>query len=151
MVDLFPDQATLQYLQKQYKVDSTLFIQQKVYGQIDSAIQAAKENLQKSQRQIFDQNEEETDVWVVEPKIDISKGLSIEDYKNIMCIKRIIHSYFAILKKDFKANLPKYIVKFLVRATIAKMRIQMQMALRKHEDIISLVYEDPEVRKQREI
>lgn len=150
ITDEDPDEQTLRYLKQQYKIDPSLFIEEKVYEKIDTAIENARKAMKKSKKPSH-HDDDDMDPWDVEKKVDISKGLSSEDYKNIMSMKRVIHSYFSILKKDFKANVPKYIIKFLVRTTINRMRVSMQMALRKHEDIISLVYEDPEIRKQREI
>ena len=89
--------------------------------------------------------------WKIEEKVDISKGISKHDRSNVIQVKRVIHCYFSILKKNMKTNIPKFIIKFLVRKTTKEINYQLQMALRKEKDALMLVSENDDIKKTREI
>jgi dynamin 1-like protein len=143
-----PEDEIIRNMQVHYDIDPSLFKQEYVYKQIDESIRRAKKK-QKDNPTFID--ESDIDPWNIETSVDISKGLSFEDKQNLMSMKRVINSYYGILKKSFKSDIPKFIVKFLIKTTEERMKIEMQMALTKHKDPMSLVIEDPEIRKKREI
>ena len=148
-----PDMNVLNYLKTNFGIDYKIFQKSHVYSQINSSISNATDKNYENQENkyfgIYDSDIIKS--WKIESILNLSHGLSDDDYKNIMSMKRVIHSYFAILKKEFKASVPKYIVQFLVSKTISNMRTVLQMALAKHKDQMSLVYEDPDIRTKREI
>ena len=150
-----PENETLNYLKTNFGIDYALFMKDRVYTDINAAITLSKkQNGYNSRNKYFgayDSDEDESDNWKIEGGVNLSHGLGDDDYKNIMSMKRVIHSYFAILKKEFKASVPKYIVQFLVSKTISNMRTVLQMALTKHKDQMGLVYEDPDIKTKREI
>lgn len=147
-----PDEKAITYLQNHFDVDPLLFKQDYVYKTIQESInKAIKRARNKEKESPAFIEKEDVDPWEIETHVDISKGLSLDDMQNLMSMKRVINSYFSILKKTFKANIPKFIVKFLLKSTEDKMKIEMQMALTKNKDPMSLVVEDPEIRKKREI
>lgn len=135
-----------------FSVDPNLFKEELVNKSIEESIRKAKiakgQEPPKIPRFI---DESDMDPWNIETSVDISEGLFEDDWKNLMSMKRVISFYFSILKKTFKANVPKFIVKFLIKATEERMKVEMQVALAKHKDPMSLVIEDPEIRKKREI
>jgi hypothetical protein len=151
ITDEDPEEDDLHYLSSNFGINSNLFKKDYVYQEIKNAVDYSKKKVKKNKHIDLYEDEEDFDPWDVEFEVNISKGISGDDYKNIMSMKRVIHSYFCILKKEFKANVPKYIVKFLVRSTIDNMRTYLQMAMNKHKDPMELVSEDPEVRTKREI
>ena len=151
-----------------------------MYETINQSIQRAKKAakfIEKDSPSFIEKTD--MDPWDIETHVDISKGISPQDMLNIMSMKRVINSYFynlywnyiafyyfnknlnfnifelkkyfSILKKSFKANIPKLIVKFLLKSTEERMKIEMQMALTKNKDPMSLIVEDPDIRKKREI
>jgi len=151
-----PDEETLNYLEKNFNLNKDLFNKEVVDEEINEAIDHAKrypKDKKSSNKHSEDDSSEEENLetWDVKDSVDISNGISPDDFKNIMSMKRVIHSYFELLKKEFKTNVPKYIVEFLVRSTVSKMRTALQMALMRHKEPMSLVYEDESTRSKREI
>ena len=50
-----------------------------------------------------------------------------------------------------KANIPKFITKFLVNKTLDEMNPRLQIALRREKDVVKLVSENDDIKKTREI
>lgn len=148
-----PDTNILDNFKKHFNIDQNLFLFSDEKQRIESSVIQAN-NLKSESPQIESAQKYSTidyEAWEVEDRIDTTNGLSDHEIRNVICIKRVIHSYFCVLKKEFKTNIPKYIVKFIVKSTIDKMRPELQVALAKHQDLMNLVNEDPEIRKQRDI
>jgi hypothetical protein len=152
-----PEEEVLNHLEKNFGLDKELFKVDSAYSVIDQAInerRAAQSQSKKIKKKVkvIDLSDDEDNVfWDIEFKVDIAKGLTEEDYDNIMYMRRVIHSYFEILKREFKSSIPKYIVQFLVRRTISEIRTSLQSSLHDQEDIMGLVEEDTEVKTKREI
>jgi hypothetical protein len=145
-----PSKENLAYLESNFGINSEIFQKELVYQDIDNAIEKAKESKINRKHDEFS-DDEDMDPWNFEFEVDISKGISDDDYNSIMSMRRVIHSYFCILKRNFKADIPKKIVKFLVKNTTRNISSYLQSALYKCKDKISLVNEDADIRTKREI
>jgi hypothetical protein len=145
-----PSKENLAYLESNFEINSEIFQKELVYQDIKKAIEKARKNkINRKYDEISD--DEDMDPWNFEFEVDISKGISDDDYNNIMSMRRVIHSYFCILKRNFKADIPKKIVKFLVKNTTRNISSYLQNALYKCKDKTSLVNEDADIRTKREI
>jgi hypothetical protein len=89
--------------------------------------------------------------WDVSKTLGIQKGFSDPDKKKIATLKRVIHCYFALLKKDLKSSIPKYIVKILIDNTILEMRKHLQTEIYKLEDKAMFIAEDQDIQNRRKI
>ena len=146
-------------LRQHYLLDIDLFKISNCYNKINNAIRMAeKKNISNYGNFGYSQvNTSRSSIkdsfsdWKIEEKVDLSKGLPKHDKSNVIQVRRVIHCYYSILKKNMKSNIPKFIIKFLVRKTIKEISPQLQLALRKEKDPIKLVSENDDIKKTREI
>jgi len=155
ITDKDPEEVDLDHLEKNFGLDRELFKVNSAILVINKSVKEArdtqKQQIKKSVRVVDLSDDEEEINWNINFKVNIASGLTREDYDNIMYMRRVIHCYFEILKREFKSTIPKYIVQFLVRRTTSEMRTSLQSSLHSQEDIMGLVEEDTEVKTKREI
>ena len=90
-------------------------------------------------------------IWKIKDTIELCDGITRDEVSNIISMKRVLSCYFAILKKHFKASIPKYIVKFLIDDSIRTMRSDIITNFIEYDKKIELSKEDTEVCKERDM
>lgn len=87
--------------------------------------------------------------WEIEDDIDLTKA-SEDDIQHIIALKRVIHCYFYVIKKSLKADIPKYISKYLIKDTLSQLKDKLFKAYDAYEDKGLLVAENDDVQLRRE-
>ena len=138
-----------------YIFDTDIFQYGKCQSQIQDSINAAKhaaaqeEEKRNARRQRKPDQYSKKDDWEVREKMSLADNLQDHEIDNIIKMKRVIYIYFQILKKNFKADIPKYVVMYLVERTIKEMSARMHNAVRKFDNNMHLVSENEEIAKKR--
>lgn len=147
-----PEYRSILELCKHFNLETKYFCKSQLMSSINESIQDEhkKKTVKKVNTTVQDSNSN-PDKWKVTQQIEFDKDLSKEDIENIISMRKVIYFYYSILKKSFKANIPKHIVHFLVDNTLKNLREVVHEALKKHDDLKSLLEEDPEAKKDREL
>lgn len=84
-----------------------------------------------------------------EMRISFSSEVEREDISNVWTIKKVIHCYFCAIIKHYKADIPKYIVNFLIKKTNEDMHSLLMSEIFNLKDLESLINENPDIVKRR--
>lgn len=86
--------------------------------------------------------------WRIHKSISLSKA-SNDDINHIILLKRVIHCYFYVIKKSLKADIPKYISKYLIQDTLTQLKDRLYKAYDEDENKTLLVVENDDIQQQR--
>ena len=89
--------------------------------------------------------------WELPSKMSMAFGLASHEKDNIIYMKRVIHVYFSILKKNLKADIPKYIVMHIIERTIDDTSSRLHKAVSDVNNSLFLVSENKDIVQKRQI
>ena len=129
-----------------YNLDGRLLSLRNCVAQIDKSIIEEKQNKSNHKRQKVN----EVDEWDVDTEFTIANGISSSDKNRIIQVRRSIYIYFNILKKSYKADVPKYVIMYLIDKTTNSMNSRLHYAIRKEKDLLLLVSERKAIANKRQ-
>ena len=135
-----------------YNLDSKLMSKENCLNQIKKSIKhakAIKENEDKNKHKR--QKVIEIDEWEVDKKLTMANGVSASEIERIITVRRSIYIYFDILKKSYKADVPKCVIMYLIDRTTKEMNSRLHNAVRKQKDLLLLVSESKDIVMERQI
>ena len=85
------------------------------------------------------QKVQETEEWEGSEDTSKAKDTQTVEIDKVVCMKRAVYLYYAILKKSFKADVPKFVVMYLIDKTTNEMNVRLHQAAEKVQNKIDLV------------
>ena len=150
----------IKHLRERYGLDTNLFMKKICLRQIEQSIDEAKKlenkELEKPKskkvrhRKVKSVQIKQKDGWELAPKISMASCLASHEKDNIIYMKRVIHVYFSILKKNLKADIPKYIVMHLIERTIDDTSTRLHNAVSNVNNSLFLVSENEDIVQKRQ-
>ena len=151
----------IEHLKERYGLEINLFKKKTCLRQIEQSINEAKrlqngelEKLKHKKvrhRKVNSVNIKENIRWELPLKMSMAFGLASHEKDNIIYMKRVIHVYFSILKKNLKADIPKYIVMHIIERTIDDTSSRLHKAVSDVNNSLFLVSENKDIVQKRQI